>query len=375
MQFMHIMVGRSAKRGLSLLALSKGQLEKSFLSICERVWSCTACERMSASARILSEASGRLDAEIMFVGEAPGRLGADRSAIPFHGDAAGHNFERLLNDAGLDRNNVFVTNAVLCNPRDEHGNNATPNGAEIENCAGFLREQINLVNPRVIATLGQRALLAASKIECHSLSLATEVATLCPWYGRLLMPLYHPGARALIHRPYAVQLEDYKKLAAHLQTVTCEMAPLELAAAILHAAERPLSYFALHKLYYIVEVKFAKLHGKRLTKAYIIRQAEGPYVTDLHLRKLQRAFPQLRTFNRTGKLYLSLDKTLELALFAERANAKSIDDEFPLSILRPYITKSDAQLKTIAYLTGPMRCILATEKRLGLRLNRPIPIL
>ena len=97
---------------------------KAYDTLCAQVQGCRKCYRMNESARVLSRAAGRIDAKIMFIGEAPGRLGADSSEIPFHGDKAGHNFEELLEFAGLTRASVFVTNAVLCNPRDASGNNA-----------------------------------------------------------------------------------------------------------------------------------------------------------------------------------------------------------------------------------------------------------
>ncbi|WP_321854507.1 uracil-DNA glycosylase family protein [Paraburkholderia tropica] len=77
---------------------------------------------MTGSARILGLGCGPLDAPLVFVGEVPGQLGADGSHLPFHGDKSGHNFERLIEQVGISRYEVFVTNAVLCNPKDERGN-------------------------------------------------------------------------------------------------------------------------------------------------------------------------------------------------------------------------------------------------------------
>ena len=77
------------------------------------------CERMYGRTRVLSEKNGNIDSKVIFIGEAPGRLGADRTGIPFYGDQAGKNFEWLLQFAGVTRQQVFITNAVLCNPRDE----------------------------------------------------------------------------------------------------------------------------------------------------------------------------------------------------------------------------------------------------------------
>ena len=101
-------------------------LSHDFDALIESIQECSVCASMAGCTRVLSWANGSPGAEVMFVGEAPGRLGADRTAVPFHGDVAGDNFERLLALSGLARRDVFITNAVLCNPRDENGNNAPP---------------------------------------------------------------------------------------------------------------------------------------------------------------------------------------------------------------------------------------------------------
>ena len=140
--------------------------------LCSTVQGCQKCLRMQGSTRVLNRGAGKIDAPIMFVGEAPGRLGADSSGLPFHGDKAGHNFEELLGFADLTRGSVFVTNAVLCNPKDEKGNNASPNQTEIANCSLYLKQQVDLVNPKIIVSLGANALKALSLIEQHELSLS-----------------------------------------------------------------------------------------------------------------------------------------------------------------------------------------------------------
>src|SRR6266498_692380 len=90
----------------------------------------------------------------MFIAEAPGRNGADRTRIPFHGDTSGRNFESLLASIELTRDEIFITNAVLCSPRKPSGANDKPARSEIRNCSDFLRRQIELINPPVVATLG-----------------------------------------------------------------------------------------------------------------------------------------------------------------------------------------------------------------------------
>jgi uracil-DNA glycosylase family 4 len=167
---------------------------------------------MEGRVRLLGPANGSLHPRVCFVAEAPGRLGGDRTAIPLCGDQSGRNFERLLAEAGLDRSSVFVTNAVLCNPRDAADRNAPPTIAEIRNCSCFLAATLDLLQPPYVVALGAVALRALALIEPHGVTLATDVGTVIPWHGRWLIPLYHPGPRAQLHRPFAQQAEDFKQL-------------------------------------------------------------------------------------------------------------------------------------------------------------------
>jgi DNA polymerase len=174
---------------------------------------CRRCERMCERRAVLSHLNGRLGARLMFIAEAPGRQGADRTRIPFGGDASGANFDALLASIRLRREEIFITNAVLCNPRQESGANDKPTRAEVRNCSDFLRRQIALVNPRVVATLGAVALDALRLVEPHPYQLRETVAQLLPWNGRLLVPLYHPSPRVInALRPLATQVRDYRAL-------------------------------------------------------------------------------------------------------------------------------------------------------------------
>lgn len=250
--------------------------QRSFDDLIRDVQACNKCPRMCDSARVLNRGAGPLTAPIMFVGEAPGRLGADASEIPFHGDKSGHNFESLLATAGLDRYRTFVTNAALCNPRDEHGNNATPSPSELKNCSEHLKRQIDLVNPEVIVTLGAKALEAMNNIDPHGLKLASSVRKAVWWYGRQLVPLYHPGQRAMIHRSFATQLSDYYFVAELLrrrrgrpmtQKNLMKFETRHVVSQIFALLPR-LSYFALHKMFYLIEYHSVKERGERFTGAY-----------------------------------------------------------------------------------------------------------
>jgi uracil-DNA glycosylase family 4 len=167
---------------------------------------------MEGRRRVLGPGNGPLTARVFFVAEAPGRLGGDRTGVPLSGDQSGRNFDRLLVEAGIKRSAIFVTNAVLCNPRDAAGRNATPTVRETGNCSGFLKATVDLLQPDYVVALGGVALRALSQIEPHDLTLSVDIGTAVRWYGRWLIPLYHPGPRAQIHRSFAQQAEDFRRL-------------------------------------------------------------------------------------------------------------------------------------------------------------------
>jgi uracil-DNA glycosylase len=175
---------------------------------------CTRCAGMCGRSAVLSDLNGSIDARVMFIGEAPGRKGADRTRIPFSGDQSGVNFDRYLNSIQLTREQIFITSAALCNPRSASGANRRPTKTELANCSDFLRRTIELVDPRVVVTLGSVALEALKRIHYHELNLKEHAAEIHSWQGRLLVPIYHPSPQVLAsHRREAQQLEDYRVVA------------------------------------------------------------------------------------------------------------------------------------------------------------------
>ena len=175
------------------------------------------CERTA----VLSYLNGSISARIMFIGEAPGRKGADRTRVPFSGDQSGKNFDRFLGSIGLQRDQIFITSAAMCNPRAESGANRKPTKAEITNCSYFLRRMIEIVDPAVIVTLGSVALEALKAIEPHKLSLRESSAQILGWDGRLLVPIYHPSPQVLAsHRRETEQLCDYQVVARAIEQVS-----------------------------------------------------------------------------------------------------------------------------------------------------------
>ena len=362
------------------LDLVNKNTEIAFDKLCSKVAACVICPRMTTSQRVLNRSSGSTNAEIMFIGEAPGRLGADNSGIPFHGDKSGHNFEELLEFAKLARSHIFVTNAVLCNPKDEIGNNSTPTKLEVYNCSNHLAEQIKIINPKIVVTLGSVALESTRHVSSHNLTLKGNVRTATNWYDRILIPLYHPGQRAMLHRSFANQRSDYQFVSEKLRRLTKKQIQknpktLKVNPTIfpiikeMFYNQNSIEYFKLHKLFYLIEYKYFKEFHQRLTSAYIVRQKDGPYCTDLHFQKIKKALPNISISQRSGKLTLSYSSTL----FDNDQHINSEAGGIIKKVIADYGNLSNEQIKTKVYLTEPMKAFLKLEKEGKLNLyNVPI---
>ncbi|MEW6733699.1 MAG: uracil-DNA glycosylase [Acidobacteriota bacterium] len=198
-------------------------LERSFQWLERKAANCRLCPRMCGRQALLSRLNGTLTPRVMFIAEAPGRRGGDRTRIPLVGDLSGRNFDLFLVAAKLTRAEIFITNAVLCNPRQGE-RNVRPTAAEMVNCRSFLARQIELLQPPIIATLGAIALTALAGIEPHDLTLS-NVGRVYDWYGRKLVPLYHPSPHVVnSRRRHAEQLADYRVLGETLRIISkgCE---------------------------------------------------------------------------------------------------------------------------------------------------------
>lgn len=191
-----------------------------FLKLAARAEACQICPDLAERHAVLSPLNGNLRPRVLFIGEAPGRQGADRTRIPLTGDLSGTNFDRFIGSIGLSRYDIFITNAALCNPRTASGANRKPTRIEVANCSAFLREQIELLRPPVIVTLGAVSLAALKPIEYHSLTLGNAVGSVHDWYGRKLVPVYHPSPQVLAsHRREDAQLADYRSIAHALNAL------------------------------------------------------------------------------------------------------------------------------------------------------------
>jgi len=170
---------------------------------------------MARRSAVLSRANGTRRARLMLIGEAPGRLGADRTHEPFAGDRSGDNLSALLAGAGIDKGDIYLTNAVLCCPTDG-SRNFKPKAAELSNCRPFLRATIDAIQPVVVATLGRVAFEQVRRalnlnLPRRPLSELVGDPIPTPWF--VLAPLYHPSPRVIhTRRSFDAQLADLTRV-------------------------------------------------------------------------------------------------------------------------------------------------------------------
>jgi DNA polymerase len=180
---------------------------------------CTSCRLAETRTQVVF-GSGSAAAELMFVGEAPG-FHEDQQGVPFVG-AAGKLLEKLLAEIGLGRDDVFIGNVLKCRPPG----NRDPQPDEIEACRGHLMRQIEIIQPRVVATLGN----FATKLLSGDPTGITRVhgrEREISFGGRnvLLYPLYHPAAALYTQAMLGVLAEDFKRLPELMGHASVSAAP------------------------------------------------------------------------------------------------------------------------------------------------------
>jgi uracil-DNA glycosylase family 4 len=178
---------------------SPSPVAESFAAVAARAQACRACPRMEGRRRVLGTANGRIDGGVVIVGLAPGRLGAERTGVPFSGDRSGAMLDTLLARVPLRRADVFITNAVLCNPQDATGRNAPPTTAELRRCRDHLAATLAAVDPSLVIALGRTAFAAVLATAPSSLSFEDCLGTPRRWSGRVLATTYHPAPRVTNH--------------------------------------------------------------------------------------------------------------------------------------------------------------------------------
>ncbi len=149
-----------------------------------RAATCRDCRLHEARTNVVF-GSGDPDADLMIVGEGPGQR-EDEQGLPFVGPS-GRLLDELLGQIGLERAQVYIGNVVKCRPPG----NRDPRPDEIDSCKGYLREQLRLVDPKVVLTLGN----FSSKLLLRTDTGITRLrGRAYEWWGRYLVPTFHPAA-------------------------------------------------------------------------------------------------------------------------------------------------------------------------------------
>ncbi len=177
----------------------------------EEIRSCTRCA-LAKTRGLAVPGEGPLNSEVMFIGEAPG-ANEDRQGRPFVG-AAGQFLEELLGAAGLKRNEVYICNVLKCRPPG----NRDPLPGEIEACQDYLDQQIDLIDPLVIVTLGRYSMARFFAGQTISRIHGKARRTAGRWY----VPMYHPAAALHQQNLRPTMLEDFRALGATLASARTE---------------------------------------------------------------------------------------------------------------------------------------------------------
>jgi uracil-DNA glycosylase len=190
---------------------SAAERREELVQLYREVQNCRRCPLYATRTQVVF-GSGNADADLMFVGEAPG-FHEDQQGIPFVG-AAGKLLDKLLEEIGLQRGDVFIANVLKSRPPG----NRDPQLEEIEACKPYLTRQIELIEPRVICTLGN----FSTKLLTRRNEGITRV------HGRpqdhviaglpiRLYPIYHPAAGLRSTAMLETLREDFKQLPALLE--------------------------------------------------------------------------------------------------------------------------------------------------------------
>jgi len=169
----------------------------------------SACERcpLAVGRNTVVFGAGNADADLMFVGEAPGAE-EDRQGVPFVG-RAGQFLNELLGEIGMNRDHVFIANVLKCRPPG----NRDPQPEEIDSCRPWLDQQVDLIQPRVIGTLGNFAtkLLTANPTGITRVH-GTPQEHVIGGRSLYVFPLFHPAAGLRTPRVAEQLRDDFAKL-------------------------------------------------------------------------------------------------------------------------------------------------------------------
>ena len=159
---------------------------------------------------------GNPNAQVMFIGEGPG-FNEDKQGEPFVG-AAGKLLNELLQSAGLSRAEIYIANVVKCRPP----NNRDPEPDEVETCKPFLFQQIDLIKPKLLCTLGR---WSTETILERKVSITKIRGQVIPHKNLVVFPLLHPAAALHQGNLLPALREDFGKLKQYLDRLNQEPVP------------------------------------------------------------------------------------------------------------------------------------------------------
>ena len=169
--------------GVEFIESPSASQETYYLSLKEQILNCQKCP-LAQGRKNAVPGEGDLETELMFVGEAPGR-DEDIQGKPFVG-RAGQLLTKIINAMHFQREEVYITNIIKCRPPD----NRTPHADEIEKCKGYLLEQLEMIKPKVVVTLGK---VASDFFVPNRLGMSALRGNFYE-YGRIqVMPTFHPS--------------------------------------------------------------------------------------------------------------------------------------------------------------------------------------
>jgi uracil-DNA glycosylase family 4 len=178
----------------------------SLLAYGDMVAGCERCALAATRTQVVF-GSGAPNADLMFVGEAPG-FHEDKQGVPFVG-AAGQLLSKLLAGVGLSRDAVYIANVIKCRPPG----NRDPQPGEIEACEGHLFKQIELIRPKVVATLGNFATkLLSGKPDGITRVHGVPQQVVLGGNKVVLYPIFHPAAALYTPRMLEVLEADFRRL-------------------------------------------------------------------------------------------------------------------------------------------------------------------
>jgi uracil-DNA glycosylase family 4 len=173
----------------------------------EEARGCIRCPQLVASRNQVVFGAGNASADLLLVGEAPG-ANEDREGLPFVGQA-GKLLDELLGEVGLARRDVFITTVLKCRPPG----NREPHPVEVEHCQDYLARQLDLIEPKVVCSLGNFAtkLVRGDPAGITRVHGQEEVRVIGRRAVRLY-PIYHPAAALYTPRMLEVLREDFARI-------------------------------------------------------------------------------------------------------------------------------------------------------------------